>query len=460
MTNASRRVIERVFLTTLLLNLLVAAGKISIGLVSGALAITADGFHSLVDGLGNVVGLIALRVAALPPDDDHPYGHRRFETLAALMIGAFLLLTAWEIGIGALQQLGGGPPPTYTPLTFAVLVTTLCVNIGVNRYQVREGRRLRSELLLADAANTGSDIFVTLSVLLSTVFVARFGWAWVDSIAALIVVALIVRAAWGILHSTGRVLVDTAPYSPAQLRLLLAGVPQVEQVVRARSRGTPDAALIDIDLQVAPGLSAYQTGLIAESVRARLRGELAGLEEIEVHFVPADLSAAGTTEFARLCAEELGLAAHEIHLNSGQALEMHVEVPAGQTLAAAHAQVTALEALLHERLPNLKEVITHIEPAPVPAPAEEPPYGQRERALKEHARDFLHKQFPAVHWHHLRVYDHDGQLALTLHATLSPEVTIDAAHDLAEQAEALLRAEVPLLKRVTIHTEPYLPDDG
>lgn len=450
--------VQQVFLVTLLLNLGVAAGKIAIGLMSGALAITADGFHSLVDALGNVVGLVALRFAALPPDDDHPYGHRRFETLAALMIGTFLLLTAWEIGLGALERLRGRSLPTYSLLTFVVLILTLLINIAVNRYQVQQGRRLRSELLLADAANTGSDIVVTLSVIVSTLVLLTTGWAWIDSVTALIVVLLIVRAAWSILRSTGRVLVDTAPYAPAQLIALVKDVPQVEQVLRARSRGTPDAALIDIDARIAPGLPAHQTAAITADIRQRLHAALNGVQEVEVHFVPADLSGRSMIEVAVLCAQELGLAAHEIHMNGSHALELHVEVPAGQTLAAAHNQATALEALLRDRLPQLKEIITHIEPTPpvstVDSPAELP-YGDHERQIKQVALAYLTAFFPLVDWHHLRVYDHAGHLALTLHVTLAPQMTIDAAHDLSERAEALLRAELPVLKRVTIHTEPY-----
>ena len=127
-----RRQVRQVLLITLALNLVVAFSKILIGVVSGALAITADGFHSLVDGSSNVVALVANRIAGQPPDAEHPYGHRRFETIAALAIGAFLLLTAWEIVGSALERLGGsGETPQITPLTFAVMLATLAVNLFI-----------------------------------------------------------------------------------------------------------------------------------------------------------------------------------------------------------------------------------------------------------------------------------------------------------------------------------------
>ena len=141
----ARQGVRRVLLITLGLNLGVAFSKIIIGLWSGALAITADGFHSMIDGSSNVVALFANRLANRPPDDDHPYGHRRFETLAALGIGAFLLVTAWEITSGALERLGGGgEAPVITPLAFVVMLGTLAVNIFVNRYETQAGRRYHS----------------------------------------------------------------------------------------------------------------------------------------------------------------------------------------------------------------------------------------------------------------------------------------------------------------------------
>ena len=164
-TSDTRQQVRRVLIITLILNALVALSKIAIGLWSGALAISADGFHSLVDGLSNVAALIANRIADQPPDEGHPYGHRRFETIAALGIGAFLLVTAWEIISSALERLGGSDEiPLVTPLTFAVMLTTLVVNLFIARYESREGQRLHSELLVADSAHTRIDVFVTISV--------------------------------------------------------------------------------------------------------------------------------------------------------------------------------------------------------------------------------------------------------------------------------------------------------
>ncbi|RMG85888.1 MAG: cation transporter, partial [Chloroflexi bacterium] len=221
-----------------------------------------------------------------PADDDHPYGHRRFEALATLIIGALLLFTAVEIIQGAIEHLTTGASPTITPLMFAVMVATLVINIAVNRYQVRQGKRLQSAILLADAAHTGADIAVTLSVLVSMALVAM-GWLWADVVMALAVVVFILRAAWEILRQTARILVDTAPYTPDELRDMVAHVEGVEHVVRARSRGPRDAAHIDIDIQVSPRMTVVDAANVADAIRDSLHSQLDGVDEIEVHFTPS-----------------------------------------------------------------------------------------------------------------------------------------------------------------------------
>ncbi len=294
MTHSARQRVQQVLVLTLLLNLIVALAKIVVGLLSGALAIVADGFHSLMDGAGNIVALVTNAIAARPPDEDHPYGHRRFETIGALVIGGLLLLTALEIVESVGERLfADAKPPTITALTLGLLLLTLVVNIAVSTYQRREGQRLRSEVLLADAANTRADVFVTLSVLGSSVFVL-WGFAWMDTVAALVVVALIGRTAWDVLRGAGGVLVDTAPYTPEQLSAWVCDLPCDLCLVRARSRGTCHAAHIDIDVQLPAQTTLAQAATVTHTIRTgivqRVRAAGGGVAEVEVHFSPGGAS--------------------------------------------------------------------------------------------------------------------------------------------------------------------------
>lgn len=461
MQPSTHRQVRRVLLTTLVLNLAVALGKIIIGVTTGALAITADGLHSIIDSSGNVLGLIATRLADRPPDEDHPYGHGRFETLAALAIGALLLVTAWEVIKGAVERLTGGGVPEITPIAFVVMAATLAINVFVSRYQVRAGQRLNSQLLLADAANTRADVFVTVSVLVSMALVTRLGWTWADIAAALMITVLIGRAAWQVLSQTGRVLVDTAPYPPEHLAALVSELSCVESVVRVRSRGPANAAHIDVDVQVAPEMTADQTAAVADAIRRKLSAALQGVSEVEVHFEPRQNGDQDYALAARARADALGLLTHEVRISErldGKVLEMHVEVPPGQTLDDAHQQVSQLEDRILTTLPDVVDVITHIEPALADLTNEQTDdesAAQRARELEKRALNVLQVHYPGLNWHHLRAQpDNGGGFALAMHVTLPPQITVEAAHRVAEDAELLLRRKIPHIERVTIHTEP------
>lgn len=452
--DASRQQVNRVLWITLILNIGVAAGKISLGLFTGVLAIAADGFHSLADSAGNVAGLIANYYAGLPPDDEHPYGHRRFETLAALLIGGLLLLTAWEVGRGALERLQTQAHPDISPLGIGVLVVTLLINVFVSRYQIAAGQRLRSEILLADAQNTSSDVWVTISVLASTILMQLTGWWWLDIVAALGVTVMIGRAAVGILRQTSRVLVDAAPYSPEEIKEALGDVEGVQSLGRARSRGTPDAAHIDLEIYIAPQMNAAQIRVIIERVRQKLRDTLEGHLDIDIEPLMGTHEATDPAVIVRVTADLYGLTTHEVQRH-GPELELHVEVPPGQTLAAAHTQVSAFEDAIQEAMPEIDRITTHIEPAVSLEERSELHLPDHLAAVAHVIEELLQKHYPHIGWHDLRLRPSVSGFTMAVHATLPPQITVEAAHYIAESAETLLRGQWRQLQRVTIHTEPY-----
>ncbi|MGH7607550.1 MAG: cation diffusion facilitator family transporter, partial [Gemmatimonadales bacterium] len=195
-TRDSSAAVRRVLLGLLFANVAVVGAKAAVGLTSGSLAVLGDALHSSVDSLYNVLGLIVVRVAAQAPDEDHPYGHAKFETLGALAIVIFLSITCFELVRSAVLKLAaGGHTMQITDLALAVLVATLGLNVLVAWYENRRGHELASELLIADAAHTRTDVFITVGVLLGVLF-SRQGHAWVDPVMAIVVAVLIVRVAY------------------------------------------------------------------------------------------------------------------------------------------------------------------------------------------------------------------------------------------------------------------------
>ena len=247
------RSIRNILWAVLALNLAVALAKLVYGIISHSAAMEADGFHSLFDGASNVIGLVGMWFAARPADDDHPYGHGKYETFAAALIGILLIFAGFTVGRGALDSLfGRGVPTEVTTISFAIMLSTLAVNILVTTWERRAGKRLGSEVLVADASHTLSDVLVSVGVIVSLV-VVRLGWEQADGIVALIVAAVILRTAWGILRGVLHTLGDAARLPADEVAAVAGGVPDVVGCHAVRSEGSDSHVYVDLHVQVASG---------------------------------------------------------------------------------------------------------------------------------------------------------------------------------------------------------------
>jgi cation diffusion facilitator family transporter len=280
------RSIRRVLVVVLVLNATVALAKLVVGWLSSSISMVADGFHSLTDGASNVVGLIGMSIAGRPPDEDHPYGHRKFETVAAIIIGALLALTAWEVFKSLLERLQEGGQPQATNLTFAVMIVTIAINIGVTTWEHRAARKYKSDILHADAAHTLSDVFASLAVIVSLI-AARLGFPQLDLVAALVITVMIGRAAFQILRDNGLLLTDTAILPAAEIEAVALEVPGVVSVHKIRSRRGPRGGHADLHVQIAGELPLEEAHRIGHQVADRLREELE-LPDVLVHVEPPE----------------------------------------------------------------------------------------------------------------------------------------------------------------------------
>jgi len=277
--------VRRVLWITLALNLAVSAGKVVVGHLSGSLAMVADGYHSLVDGSNNVIGLIVAAFAFAPPDRGHPYGHRKFETAATTLIGFALLTLAWEVVSGAVGRAGKPVLPEIGILNWLVMLATMAVNLGVSWYEAREGRRLNSAFLVADATHTRADLYVSLGVVASFV-AALLGLGWADPAVAVAIGAIIAWQAVRILLTAFNVLTDRAPIAGDRLEPLAAAVPGVLRVHDARARGRRDSVYVDLTVHLDPTLSLREAHDVADRIEAALQAAHPEIVDVVVHLEP------------------------------------------------------------------------------------------------------------------------------------------------------------------------------
>lgn len=277
--------IRRVLVLVLTLNVGVAAAKMAYGWLSGSVAMVADGFHSLFDGTSNVVGLTGISLAARPADRGHPYGHTKYEAFASAGIAGMLVLAAAGIAQSALRRLGGGLPVRVDAGSFAVMILTIAVNLVVTTYEKRRGRALASSILIADAAHTRSDVYVSLSVIAGLVAV-KLGYPVMDLVAAAVVVVTILWAALGVLRSAGEVLVDRARIPEEELTALVEDVEGVRSVHRVRTRGVPTEVYVDMHLVVDPTMPLECAHALAEEVEKRVRSAYPVVVDVLIHVEP------------------------------------------------------------------------------------------------------------------------------------------------------------------------------
>jgi cation diffusion facilitator family transporter len=270
----------------LALNLLVAAAKIAFGYTSGAISILSDGFHSLTDGASNVVGLVGVRAAERPPDEDHPYGHRKYETVAAAAVTLFLVFVVVEVLRNAFNHLTGrAAPHAITPASFAVMVITVAINLVVIRYESREAARLGSEMLLADAMQTRGDVWTSLTVI-AALAGARAGLPILDPLAALFVAGFIGYAGFQIARTTTGILSDRIAISDADLERVVRGVPGVLGCHQIRTRGSADHVFLDLHVWLPAQMPLTEAHELSHVVKDRLMARYPQIADAIIHIEP------------------------------------------------------------------------------------------------------------------------------------------------------------------------------
>lgn len=277
--------VSAVLYKVLFLNLIVAAAKIALGLSTGAVSVLSDGYHSLTDTASNVVGIIGVRIAGAPPDHEHPYGHRKFETMASVGILIFLLIVLREVLSAAWERFQSGGQPSITILTFAVMGGTLLINLAVVFYERSAGKRLQSEVLLADAHHTTSDLMTSVTVIAALIGV-RFGYTWLDPVAALVVACFIGYACWEIFQSTSGILGDRIVIAEEEISEVVKSVPEVLGSHHIRTRGSADFVFLDLHIWMRADMPLDTAHRLSHVVKDRLMERFPQIKDAIIHIEP------------------------------------------------------------------------------------------------------------------------------------------------------------------------------
>lgn len=456
--------IQRVLIITFILNIVATLAKLGVGVWTGTLSLIADGLDNLFDGISNIIGIFAVRISSQPPDQEHPYGHRKFETLAALMIAAALFITAWELGSSAIERLRSPATVEFQWITLVALIVGSFVQAITGIWELNKARELSSEVLLADARHTLASIGVSATVLIGLGLV-WLGYGWADPAVALLVALVIVKIGIDTVRENVPALVDRAPLSAENIGEVVASVQGVESYHRIRSRGPIDHVAIDLHVRVDPNLSMQDANAIADEVRRRLLA-LPGVDDVTVHAEAqrGQESAADLYTATRLVAQEIGLAIHEYWVQENEqqrlSLHLHVGVDPNSTVRDAHALVDQLEGELLARRPELATIHSHIESANTDIL----PTARVSSGLNQRIHDQIIAAVDAMpalsNPHAILVRQVEGKLFISLEVWVDGSLSVNAAHDLSTQLQEAIRAVVENVGEVLVHLEPYIEKDA
>jgi cation diffusion facilitator family transporter len=445
--NSIERRPELVAIASLVIGVALVVAKLVVGLLTGSLGILSEAAHSFLDLAASGFTLLAVRTSRKPADPEHPYGHARTENLAAFAEGLLLLVTAAFIAFEAIRRLvAGGSPVNPAGYAFVLLVATLLIESGRAAVLRRVGRRLSSEAMLADATNRLSDVLATLGVIAGLIAV-RAGLSWADSVAALLVAAIVARAAGLLAWRSGDILIDRAPAgAEEQLRRAIQEVEGVREVRSVRVRRSGPTLIGDARIATGRMLSVEAANALANAVKARARRALPALDLAVV--VEGQQQQSDLVERIHAAAARNGGVRdlHNVTVEREQDgslhLTMHAKLPGNQTVASASSTSRALEKSIRDELPEVTRIDIHLEPM-------EPQVvrGQDVTARNEELAARI-KKVVESHPEVLRCLDVElsyrrNQIHAHVVAEVAGEISLEHAHKIESELEEMIRKEIP-----------------
>jgi cation diffusion facilitator family transporter len=431
---------------------LLIAIKLGAGLASGSLGLLAEAAHSGADLAAALLTFFAVSVAVRPADRGHPFGHGKAQNLAALAEAGLLVAISLAIGGVAVARLVGWVDfeVEATWWAFAAIAVVIAIDAARTVVSLQAGRQYRSDALLANALHFGSDLVGTLAVLAGLV-AAALGFPGGDAIAALFVAGLVIVAAGRLLRRNVDALMDHTPAEAEEAaRQAIASLDPPVELRRLRVRESGGAHFVDVDIGIAPGAAVGQGHAAADRVEDALRERLPGLDVV-VHVEPREAEE-GIRE--RVLAAALGVPqVREIHnlvvldVDGRVEASLHLKLPGDLPLEGAHEIAEQVERAICAAVPEVEEVRTHLEPLKEAVSA-------REVAVDAAAVERAVREETGAAPRELRFVRTDDGLVAFLTLALAGNESLAEAHARASAIEERVRAAVPGVADVVVHTEP------
>lgn len=436
--------------------------KIAVGVTTGSLGILSEAAHSGLDLIASLLTYFSVGVSDKPADADHQYGHGKIENFSAFVETGLLLITcAWIIYEAVLRLFFRHIEIEPSAAAFAVMLFSMGIDWWRSRALGRIANKYDSQALEADALHFSTDIWSAGVVVLGLVLVLvgrAYHIEWLndaDPVAALFVAGVVVSVSWRLARRTIDALLDAAPPGVrSQIYDAVSRIDGVLEVDRVRIRRAGNRYFADLAVGVARTVTFQRSEQLAAAVTESVRRILPDAD-VTVQPLPRAQRTENIFDRIRAVATRMNLNVHDISVQdiAGRLhVEQHVELDERMTLKEAHDQVTELEADMRHELPEISEILTHIESEPATIETPEELVGDAEL---EHRLRVVAAQFPEILDVHDFVFKRvRGRLYLSCHCTLSDTLPLARVHEIQTELEIRFKQDAPELFRVLIHPEP------
>lgn len=432
--------------------------KLVVAMATGSLAILSEAIHSGLDFVATVITYFAVRISGMPADENHQYGHGKFESIAALAETALLFLLSGVIIWEAVRRLASGEAHAVDASlwAFAVMIVSIIVDFFRSRALSKAARETSSQALEADALHFSSDMWSSFAALAGLCAIA-LGYPIADSIAAIAIAILICVAGWRLARRNVDTLTDHAPPGVMEEMTAIARqVPDVIAIDRVRVRQVGPATFADVDAAVSRTLPLDRVAEIKSGIE---RGILAKFPDSEVNVTtePRALSDESVMERTMVIARNQGRAVHHVtvhHLDGRLAVSLDLEVDGTLPLGEAHAIASELENAIRSEFGEDTEVETHIEPMQtITAEGADAAPGRRTE-MTGLLQSLVEKDGLIRGIHSVRVRETPRGLVVNFHCHADPSLSVESVHAAVDRLEHRLREARPDIHRVVGHAEP------
>jgi cation diffusion facilitator family transporter len=448
---------ERAAVWSILASIAITLAKGAAGFATGSLALISDAAHSLVDVASTTLTWLALRAAHKPADDEHHYGHGKFESVAALAETAFLFLLSGVVAYEGVRRLASQQSAvTFSWAAVAVLVAAILVDAWRWRSLKRIARETGSEALEADALHFSSDL-VNSVLVLGALAAAAMGYPQVDAVVAVAVAAFIAVAGFRLAQRTLSTLLDTAPKGLGErVRVLAENVSGVVAVDRVRVRPAGGRILGEVHVRVSRTLPLERVAAIKGAITASIGRELPSAE-FTVTADPIQLDDETILERIMLIAAKLHVPIHHVtvqNLSRRLSVSFDLEVDGAMSLGQAHEVATRVENVIREELGPQVEVESHIEPLAVSHLEGREADAATVARIAGTLADNTRADAGIGEVHNVRVRQTAAGLIVNYHCRVAASFNVAAVHALVDDLERRIRLAHPEILRVVGHAEP------